>query len=228
MRGGLVAAATALVILGIAILPFTTPAYVRMGQDRAGVPALTGYSSETLDAVTGALLGDVFLWRAGFDVAVDGAPVLTERERSHMRDVRGVFAGVILLILVAAAWLAIEARRTRADAWARAGVWRSAGRGATALAIVVVVLGAVAVIAFEAVFELFHRLFFTSGSYTFDPARDRLVQLFPQQFWSETTLLLGIVLVLLSVPFAWIANRRNRTNRRRVPVTAASSAAGAT
>jgi integral membrane protein (TIGR01906 family) len=227
VRGGLVAAATALVILGVAILPFTTPAYVHAEQDRAGVPALTGYDRETLDVVTGALLGDVFLWRGGFDVAVDGAAVLTERERSHMRDVRGVFAGVVLLILVAAAWLAIEARRTRADAWARAGLWRSAGRGATALAIVVVVLGVVSVIAFEAVFELFHRLFFTSGSYTFDPARDRLVQLFPQQFWSETTMLLGIGLVTLSALVAWIAARRNRANRRRVPVTAASPA-GAT
>lgn len=224
MRGGLVAAATALVILGVAILPFTTPAYVRFEQDRAGVPALTGYSRENLDVVTSSLLADVFLWRGGFDVAVGGAPVLSERERAHMRDVRGVFAGVLLVIAASGAVLLLEARRTRADAWARAGLWRSVGTGAKSLLGVVAVVGIFAVLAFEAVFEVFHRLFFTSGSYTFDPARDKLVQLFPQQFWSETTIALAAVLIAFALLVAWFAGRRNRANRRQVPVTAAGAA----
>ena len=59
------------------------------------------------------------------------------------------------------------------------------------------------VVAFDQAFEVFHELFFAGGTYTFDPATDRLVQLFPIQFWEETTLALGIVLVILGSLCAW-------------------------
>ena len=37
----------------------------------------------------------------------------------------------------------------------------------------------------------FHRIFFAGGTYLFDPRTERLVQLFPDQFWSETSIVLG-------------------------------------
>jgi len=127
--GFLIAAATALVILGVSILPFTTPAYVRLEQDRSGVGSLTGYSEPELDHVTGGILGDLFLWRGDFGGAdADGTPVLNEREQSHMRDVRGVFAGFELLVLVSILVLIVAFRRGRAQA-ATAAAWRAAGSG---------------------------------------------------------------------------------------------------
>ena len=58
-------------------------------------------------------------------------------------------------------------------------------------------------VAFDQAFEVFHELFFAGGTYTFDPSTDRLVQLFPIQFWEETTLALGVVLVVIAGAFAW-------------------------
>ena len=207
LRGGLIAAATILVILGISILPFLTPAFVRLEQDRVGVASLTGYGPSELDTIAGALLGDLVLWRGDFDVAIDGAPVLNEREREHLRDVRGVFAGLGLMVLAGAGVLLIAFRRAH-DAEARAAVWRAVGNGARAFAVATAVLGVLAGLAFQTVFELFHRLFFTSGSYTFDPRTDRLVQLFPERFWSETTIWLGVVLLVLIIAAAWLSARR--------------------
>ena len=221
MRSALVAAATALVILGASILPFTTPAYVRFEQDRVGV-AIPDYGSRDLDGVAASLLDDLLFWRGDFDVAVAGTPVLSEPDRAHMRDVRGVFTGVWILVLAGVALLAFAFWRSRGDARARAGTWLAIGRGAKALLIAVVVLGALAALAFDAMFEVFHRLFFAEGSYTFDPATDRLVQLFPDRFWFETTMLLGVVLVVVSIVVAWVAGRRNRANLRRQPVYARS------
>jgi hypothetical protein len=60
----LISAATALVLLGGAFLPFLSPVFVRFEQDRTGAPALTGYSPAQLDHVTGSLLGDLVLWRS--------------------------------------------------------------------------------------------------------------------------------------------------------------------
>ncbi len=76
------------------------------------------------------------------------------------------------------------------------------------LAVGVVVAGIIAFFAFDAVFETFHRLFFAGGSYTFDPGTDRLVQLFPFEFWSETTMAVGAVIIVLALIVALLAGRR--------------------
>ena len=102
------------------------------------------------------------------------------------------------------------------DRIARFALWRAVGGGARALAIAIAVGGAFAILAFDAAFELFHRLFFSAGSYTFDPRTDRLVQLFPEQFWSETAIAVGAVMLVVAGLTAWLAGRR-----------AAQSAAGA-
>ncbi|HXG25791.1 MAG TPA: DUF1461 domain-containing protein, partial [Candidatus Binatia bacterium] len=65
--------------------------------------------------------------------------------------------------------------------------------------------GAFAIIAFDAAFELFHQLFFTRGTYTFDPRTDKLVQLFPYEFWSETAIAVGAVILVVSAATWWVA-----------------------
>lgn len=218
----LLASATALVLLGASIAPFLTPAFVRIEQDRVGVGALSGYGPAELDAVTGALLGDLVLWRGDFEVSVDGTPVLSEPERAHMRDVRGVFTGFWLLVAGAALLLVLAFRQSR-DTEARFGRWRAVAGGARALAVGIVVVGAFVVLAFEAVFEVFHRLFFSAGSYTFDPRTDRLVQLFPFQFWSETAIAVGAVALAAAILTTWHASRR-AGGASSAPVLAASKA----
>jgi integral membrane protein (TIGR01906 family) len=208
LGGFVIAAATALVILGASIVPFTTPAYVRLEQGRTGVAALTGFGEDELDRATGAILGDLFLWRGSFDFADPRlGPILNEREQAHMRDVRGVFLGFEVLIVVAVLILAGAFRRGR-SAEARAATWRAVGRGARGLAIALVIAGAFAAFAFDAAFEVFHRLFFSAGSYTFDPRTDRLVQLFPEQFWSETAIAVGALSIALASAVALLAARR--------------------
>jgi integral membrane protein (TIGR01906 family) len=203
----LIAASTALVLLGASIVPFANPIYVRFEQDRTGVPELTGLDPADLDRVATSTLGDLFLWQGDFDVRGPVGPVFNERERAHMRDVRGVFFGFEILTLVGALVLFMAFRQAR-DPEARAATWRAVGSGGRGLAIVLVVAGAFAVFAFDAAFEVFHRLFFSAGSYTFDPRTDRLVQLFPEQFWSETAIAVGVVSITLALLTAWQAGRR--------------------
>jgi integral membrane protein (TIGR01906 family) len=202
----LVAAATALVLLGGSIVPFLNPVYVRFEQDRTGAGALTGYSATQLDQVTGSLLADLVLWRGDFRVAVDGAPVLREPEVLHMLDVRGVFAGLFTLVLAGLAVLLIAFGRARGT-HERAAAWRAVAGGARGLAIGIAVAGAFTILAFEVAFEVFHRLFFSAGSYTFDPRTDRLVQLFPEAFWSETAILVGATALVAAVATWWLARR---------------------
>jgi integral membrane protein (TIGR01906 family) len=204
------AAATAVVLLGGSIAPFLTPPVVRFEQDRTNVAAFTGFSPSQLDAVTASVLGDLVLWRGDFETAVTpgpGTPVLDEAERAHMRDVRSVFTGFWLLVLAGVAVLAVGFRRATGTE-ARAAAWRSVASGARWLAIGITVAGVLAIFAFDAAFEVFHRLFFSAGTYTFDPATSRLVQLFPEQFWSEISVAVAIVVLAVSIATWWQARRR--------------------
>ena len=174
----------------VAILPFLSPPWVSFEQGRAQADLWTGFTPAELNAATGAILSDLVFGPPSFDVAVNGQPVLNEREQAHMRDVRGVFAGFALLAIVAAAGLVV------AYAGARRSATRSAGgaavrAGALGTIVGVVVGGVIVFFAFDAAFEVFHRLFFAGGTYLFDPATDRLVQLFPFKFWDETTMVVG-------------------------------------
>jgi integral membrane protein (TIGR01906 family) len=211
------AVAAAVVVIAIAILPFLTPAWVSFEQGRTRAAELTGYSPAQLVIATNAILHDLVIGPPDFAAAVDGTPVLDERERAHMRDVRGVFAGFGLLAILAAIGLVVlsaGARRMRHPERA----WAAIAAGMKGLIVAVVGAGIVAAFAFDAAFELFHRLFFPGGSYTFDPRTDRLVQLFPFDFWSETTIVLGAVIVVAAAAMALVAGRRARL-RAGAPVT---------
>jgi integral membrane protein (TIGR01906 family) len=203
----LIAAATALVLLGGSILPFLNPLFVRFEQDRTGVGQLTGYAPADLDRVASRLLADLVLWQGDFDVSVNGSHVLSPAEVGHMRDVRGVFAGLFALVAAAIVILIVAFRRGRGTE-ARAAAWRTVAGGARGLAIAIAVVSTFVVFAFDAAFEVFHRLFFATGSYTFDPRTDKLVQLFPETFWSETAVFVGVVALVASIGTWLVARRR--------------------
>jgi integral membrane protein (TIGR01906 family) len=201
--------AALLVLLALAILPFLNPVWVGVGQERAQAQAWTGFTEEQLAAVTGGILADLVLGPPDFDVTLDGVPVLSERERGHMRDVRDVFARFYLVAAGAAVVLVLlrVAARTRT---ARARYWGRLRRTGLVIALGTVVVGVLGVLFFDTAFEIFHQAFFPAGSYLFDPRTERLVQLFPQQFWVETTIAVGVVLIGLALALAWLAGRRAR------------------
>jgi integral membrane protein (TIGR01906 family) len=206
LAGLVTSMATAVVIVALAIVPFLTPAWVSFEQGRTGALELTGFTVAELGTATEAILTDLVIGPPDFEVEVGGKPVLDERERAHMRDVRGVFAGFGLVALIAGAGLVVSVLAAR-----RLGhgerAWAAIRNGARGLAIGVVVAGVIVLFAFDAVFEIFHRLLFPSGSYTFDTGTERLVQLFPFNFWAETTMAVGGVILVASVLVSFIAGR---------------------
>jgi integral membrane protein (TIGR01906 family) len=208
------AIAVSIVVIAIAILPFLTPAWISFEQGRTNAAALAGFSEADLAIATNAILHDLVLGPPEFAVEVGGTPVLEERERSHMRDVRGVFGGFYLLAAIAAVGLVVLVAGAR-----RMGhperAWSAISTGMRGLIVGIVVAGVVAAVAFDQLFSIFHQLFFPAGSFTFDPRTDRLVQLFPFEFWSETTIVLGVVIVVAAAILSVAARRLARRAERR-------------
>jgi integral membrane protein (TIGR01906 family) len=205
--GVLASFATAIVILVALALPFFSSTWIDFEQGRAGSAELTGYAPADVHAATDSIVHDL-VFNGPYDVQVGGTTVLDPAEQSHMRDVRGVFGGFAIAAVVALVGLAVGAWRAR-SAVARAAMWAAIGRGATWLATLLVVLGVVATVAFDAAFEVFHQILFPGGNFDFDPRTEKLVQLFPVQFWSDTAFTYGAITIAVSLAVAWLARRRS-------------------
>lgn len=202
-----IAFAVVIGVLAVSVIAFLNPVWVAFEQGRAEATAWTGFDETDLRTVTDAILSDLVLGPPAFDVALDGEPVLNDRERSHMRDVRTIFMGFFgVAAVLGVAALTIAARRR--DAVGRARTWGAVRAGALALVAALVVVGAGALVAFDVLFEIFHSIFFAGGTYTFDPSTERLVQLFPFRFWQETAMAVGVVAVVLGAIVALVATRR--------------------
>ena len=92
---------------------------------------------------------------------------------------------------------------------------------------VTIVGGLAGVLFFDQAFELFHELFFPAGSYLFDPATEKLVQLFPQAFWVDSTIGVGAVVVALAAGLWWLGRRRaTALEARLAPATVPATAPG--
>ncbi len=196
-----------IVILGVAVVALLEPVWVAFEQGRSNVTAWTGFTTDQVNQVTGSILSDLVFGPPSFNVKLNGTQVLDPREISHMQDVRGVFMLLGLVALVAAVLFAIAF----AVGSRRRVFWRGLEVGATVFMIGVVVVGVFLVTLFDQVFLLFHDIFFAQGTFMFDPRTERLVQLFPDQFWNETSFVLAVIVLVLAWGLRTLARRRERS-----------------
>ena len=116
--------------------------------------------------------------------------LFNEKEIHHMYDVKRLLWGVYGAFAVSAACLiALTAagfvlqRRAFLPTLARRTLW---GGGLTVG--LLALFGLLSVVAFDALFLLFHRVSFANDFWQLDPRTDYLVLLFPQGFWFDATM----------------------------------------
>jgi hypothetical protein len=201
-----VAVATGVALVGLTIALFFNPVWASFAQGRADSAALTGWPPEVVDALTREMVAEVWIGPGTFAQEVEGEPVLNARERSHMVDVRRLVLAFYAVVGAAATALVAMGMAT---GW-RWNFWRYVARGAAGLAVGATVAGGAFALAFNWAFTVFHQVFFAPDTWTFDPATERIVQLFPVQFWIETSVALAIVGLTLAVAVWLIAGRLGR------------------
>ena len=130
-----------------------------------------------------------------------------EREIHHMRDVkdlvRGVYLVQMLILLYMAAYIAVGFWLRRADFWETLG--RDVSRGGKLTLALVVVVGLLALVAFNQLFLLFHLISFSNDFWMLDPRRDYLIAMFPQGFFFDATMFIAFctiaaAAVLVAIP----------------------------
>ena len=135
----------------------------------------------------------------------DGNPLYNERELGHMVDVKNVVrimmsVWVVAVVLLGGIWL--WARRT--------GLLPEFGqglvRGGWATIIFVSACVIFVLVGFGIFFVFFHEVFFDPGTWTFQYS-DTLIRLFPERFWRDTFLWVGL-LSFIQVAVLMVIGRR--------------------
>ena len=99
-------------------------------------------------------------------------------------------------------------RRGRSDGLrlAKLALW-----GCEATVALVVGVGLFSLVGFDSLFLFFHQVSFANDFWRLDPSRHFLVMMFPQGFWLDATLFVGILALFQSVVLGavcWMALRR--------------------
>lgn len=174
-------------------LALFNPWFVSFEQVRNGVPARLATSQAEVDRVTGGILCDLVFGCDDFGERIDqSTPLLTDAERSHMRDVAHLVRVLWVVLLVA---LALVVGVITIMRWERRRIgtvmlWTGACVGAAAI-----VVGGIFAFAFDQAFLAFHELFFPQGNFLFGPD-SKLLRLFPDGFWFESSIAAGLLIVV--------------------------------
>ena len=201
------------ILLVLAVRAVTSPLFLWIEYNRPGFPG-DGYGFSTDDRMTYGSYAVDYLsnWSGprylGELVNRSGEKLFKDGEVSHMADVKLVIlsafgAGALLALASIVAIVYLHRRST-------GGVRRGLFAGSILTLVIILGLGALAVLGWQQFFTEFHRIFFASGSWTF-ALEDTLIRLFPGQFWIDAGIVIAaLVLVtsLVTLVLTWPTRRR--------------------
>jgi len=128
-------------------------------------------------------------------VTQDGqrVPLYNERETSHLHDVKNLFRTVFRVQEASLAFALVYV--VGIFVWASEASLRLLARtvlGASLFTLALLVLAAAgALVGFDELWAKFHVLAFTNDLWKLDPETDHLIQMFPEDFWLDSTLLVA-------------------------------------
>ncbi len=175
------------------------------------VTETTGLSLPELDRSAGEIR-DYFVNDARYlavTVNEDGVPtpLYSEKEVLHMADVKRVMRVLFRVneISLAIVLMTVAGRFL----WAREGDLRRLARETLyGLALGAVFAGAIGVLAltgFDAAWTQFHEIVFTNDFWKLNPDTDRLIQMFPEEYWQESVIMLAVMVVTEGAALAIVA-----------------------
>lgn len=197
-----------------------TPLFLQLIYNRAGFPVdLYGFTSQDrlryAPRAVDYLLNGSDITYLGDQRFPDGTPLYNERELRHMRDVKSLTQVAYLAALVVSGGttlivLALAAKR-RTRWYLRLGLMYG---GLFTLALIVAIV-IVAIANWNFFFTAFHQLFFEGGTWRFEYS-DTLIRLFPEQFWFDAALAIGLM-VIIGGGLAFLLAGRWRPKRDILP-----------
>ncbi|MBI4310877.1 MAG: TIGR01906 family membrane protein [Chloroflexi bacterium] len=211
-------------------LAFNSLQLYTWGFARQDVDVETGLTLEQL-AEAGRTIRDYF--NADYEpldvrveVAGERIPLFDEREVVHMADVKQLVQLVYRLqegcFLFLFLWLTLGFFVQGSDFIPKTR--RLLLQTSVLTMVIIGAAGVAALIAFQPLFLIFHQLSFANDFWLLDPRTSFLLRMFPQQFWIESTLLIGAATIAEALAIAvaitlltWWRQWRLRVAQSKLP-----------
>jgi integral membrane protein (TIGR01906 family) len=143
------------------------------------------------------------------------------RETAHMADVQALVA-VLFTVQVLALGALVALAVVMLVLWPPRALAAAALYGSVLTACVLVLSSVVAMSGFDSAWSQFHVLAFANDFWELDPQRDHLIQMYPETFWFDITMLIGVATLFEAVVISgacagYLALSRPRYEPRLLP-----------
>lgn len=199
------------------------PGLYRRGFEKYNIAIYSGITNSDLERVGGDLRR---YFNTGAEPLQVTAPVygterelFNQREVDHMRDVKGLVRGTYLVALLTGLYLLAAALYgyCRRRSGFTPELARLLLRGGLLTLTLVAVVGFFALVGFDSLFLLFHRISFANDLWQLNPRTDYLLIMFPLGFWFDatirvalTTIAGALVITVLGGGMGWRQRRKRR------------------
>jgi integral membrane protein (TIGR01906 family) len=199
------------------------------GFDKYDVAARTGFPREEISRVGQELRRyfnnneksiSVLVEEGGQEVSFFNA-----RETAHLRDVKDLFQITFRVQEIGIAFVFTYV--VGVFIWAREGSLRRLATqvlaGSLVAIAVILALGGVALLGFDRAFEQFHFIAFNNDLWRLDPRTDHLIQMFPEDFWFDVSMLVGLLTLAEAAVLALASGLYLGLTRRRLTMVVTPS-----
>jgi integral membrane protein (TIGR01906 family) len=149
------------------------------------------------------------------DSSGESGPLFSAKETAHMADVRDLVQAmfrvqvlsVVMVLAIVAALVVLWPVRVLAAGLLYGSLLTGAALGTA---------GIMAMTGFDSAWSDFHGIAFSNDLWQLDPDEDALIQMYPEQFWYEATMLIGLAVVfqaflIAAASSAYLLLTRERT-----------------
>jgi integral membrane protein (TIGR01906 family) len=200
-------------LLLLSVRVVLTEAYLKLEYNRPGFPADRYGWDESVRLEYGPygvryLLNDESIAYLG-RLEIDGEPAFTPSELDHMEDVKVVTRTAMRVLTISLIVFLICVGLLAYHPVSRPDLLRAIARGGwTTLGIIVLLLLTMG-ISWDFFFDSFHALFFEAGTWQFYTS-DTLIRLYPQQFWFDSALVVGVLTLSGALLCIWLPRYLSR------------------
>jgi integral membrane protein (TIGR01906 family) len=129
-------------------------------------------------------------------------PLFNAKEVTHMEDVQRLIQFFLQMQIVAAAVVVLRVVVAFASDRAPAPIGRELLWSAALMVALVVLVGVLSLMDFDALWTRFHQIAFRNDLWQLDPSKDYLIMLFPEPFWFTATLRMATTVALQTLAIA--------------------------
>ena len=134
--------------------------------------------------------------------------IYSEKEISHMKDVKFLIKGVYALAIISLTMIVmtiIWGTVLKTNGFLSTLV-KLLASSAKYILITALILSVLSLLAFQQLFLIFHQISFANDLWILDPSKDYLIIMFPQNFFLEATLFIGLLILIECLILIFLPN----------------------